>query len=173
MKTKSLVVLSIAVITLCNATSAQYAPKTDGAYINGLKVGDKCTMAQLINVFGKPDKIEHDIEYPDLNILYYGKDVLYWYCIDNKGGKFHGGEWTTNKYNFCGTVKVGDSISNIEKLRGIANKYVGGSEFYAGVIYWKPNYPDPYKGKWEWLRVRFFYNNNGKIVRISVEIPFI
>ena len=169
MKTKSLVVLSIAVITFCNAASAQNAPKTNGAYINGLKVGDKCTMAQLINVFGKPDKIEHDIEYPDLNILYYGKDVLYW--MNDEDSQFYGGELKTDKYSFCGVVKVGDSISVINKLHGITSREISDcepKELYAGVIYWKPNYPD--SGKWEWLRVMLYYDHKGKIVHISAVV---
>lgn len=169
MKTKSLIVLSIAVITLCNAASAQHAPKTDGAYINGLKVGDKCTMAQLINVFGKPKEIRTSIEDPNFYILDYGTDFIYW--MNNARGQFYGCDLETDKYSFCGVVKVGDSISAIEKLRGLTTGRSSKSELYEGVICWKPNYPDEYK--WEWLLVEFFYDNKGKIVRISVEIPFI
>lgn len=164
MKTKSLIVLSIAVITLCNAASAQHAPKTDGAYINGLKVGDKCTMAQLINVLGEPQKIEKGTILNDFYILHYGTDSFFW-----ANGEFYGGELKTNKYSFCGTVKVGDSIAIIDKLHGISAQYTDNDKPSDGYILWQPNYPDKYE--WGWLQVQFDYDKNGKIVRISAIIP--
>lgn len=171
MKTKSLIVLSIAVIALYNAATAQHATKTDGAYINGLKVGDKYTKTQLINVFGKPKEMKTSIEDPNFYILDYGaNDIIYW-MNNNDGGEFYGCDLETDKYSFCGVVKVGDSISAIDKLHGITTGRSSKSELYEGVICWKPNYPDEYK--WEWLLVEFFYDNKGKIVRISVEIPFV
>lgn len=158
--------LFISIILLCNAVSAQNTDKTDGAYIGGLKVGDKYAKSKLIEVFGTPQKIEQDTEYPTFYTLYYGKDSFFW-----MDGEFYGCELETDKYSFCGKVRVGDSISAIDELHGKSDKRILNSGVYAGSIHWLPTNADP--AEWEWLKVVFYYDRNERIALISATVWFI
>lgn len=161
------IIYLISTSTLTTSALAQQTIKTDGAYVNELKVGSKYTEKQIFDALGgNPTKIEVDTEYPDLYIYYYDGDTFY-----RKGDVFFGCELQSNRFSFANMVKTGNDISVIDNLHGVSTDKKIDSQYYEGAVYWKPATSDIYG--WEWLNVIFYYDKNNKIVSITAVVEFI
>lgn len=137
------------------------SPKYDAITVNNLQVGEHYTQEQFLQALGTPTKIvppqEFD-EYVNAYTYYFGEDRFFW--ID---GEFYGFDLHTSKFAVNGLIKIGDHISKIDLLEGI--KKVRASDDIR-LIDWCPDKG----GLYDWLSVRFFYNENNTIVYIDAFI---
>ena len=120
------------------ASSAQSTNNMNGAYINGLCVGNTYTKSQILEALGgKPSEItppsETD-EYQNAYTFRYGNDVFYWI-----GGDFYGGYIKSDKYVFQNDIRVGSNISVLKEC-GVITK-----DRDDNILYWKPKMPNKYK----------------------------
>ena len=160
MKTKTLF-LAIIMSAFVQLSMAQSTNNLNGAYINGLCVGNTYTKAQILEALGgKPSAItppsETD-EYQNAYTFRYGNDVFYWI-----GGDFYGGDIKSDKFVFQNNIRVGSNISVLKEC-GVITK-----DSKDNILYWKPKIPNKYS--WEWLSVTIRYNAENIITEIDVFI---
>lgn len=133
--------------------------------INGLEVGGKYTREQIFAALGgQPDQVVQSTEYPTFFEYRYGDDRFY-----QMDDEFYGGTITTTRFSVSEGIKIGDNVVNVNKLNGACYSGNFDSSKYAGVVRWRPS-KDP---KWEWLIVEFYYNAQGLIAKINIEVFFI
>lgn len=125
--------------------------------VNGLYVGVKYSKEQIFQAFGaQPTKIRDPQpmdEEPNTYIFYFGEDVVEW--VDGFIDRF---VLTTSKYSFNDIIQVGDSISKIAELGGIAT-YDNENE-----VYWKPTTDPKLNEFWDiWI-----VHKNGIITKMFI-----
>lgn len=144
-------------------SSTDYAQEivTDAITVNGLRIGTRYTMRQMTDALGAtPTEISEPAEedaYPDAYELRYGKDRFGWV-----GGEFHDFTIRTSGYVVNGGIRIGDPITRIKELGGIAEYGTTQTKW----VRWKPST----KGLYAMTSMTFYYNDYGKIYMISADI---
>lgn len=151
--------LLIAICLFCACPAQDVA--TGAITVNGLRIGGRYTMRQMTDALGAaPAEISEPAEedaYPDAYELRYGKDRFGWV-----GGEFHDFTIRTSGYVVNGGIRIGDPITRIKELGGIAEYGTTQTKW----VRWRPSA----KGIYAMTSMTFYYNDYGKIYMISADI---
>ncbi len=130
--------------------------------INGLELGGVYTREEIFAALGgQPDEIYHDEEFPDFYNYIYGQDVF-----TQRDNQFYGGEISSSRFYISKGIRVGDSIESINKLNGICTSGEYDKSIYEGGVRWMTKN----KESWDWQKVIFYYDSQGKIAGINIYV---
>lgn len=149
--------LSVACVGTSINLSAQIVVK-EAIAVNGLQVGNSYPQEDILQAFGRPTAIKEPTPSDaaeEYYIFYFGKDRF-----EFIEGEFYGFRLTTPSFAVNGLVRVGDSISVIDRLEGV--KRLEKTE-RGQLVNWRPKEG----GLYDWLSVDFYFDEKGFITDIS------
>ena len=159
------IIILLAVCLLGTTAYAQNDGTEDSVEIisiNGLELGGVYTREEIFAALGgQPDEIYHDEEFPDFYNYIYGQDVF-----TQRDNQFYGGEISSSRFYISKGIRVGDSIESINKLNGICTPGEYDKSIYEGGVRWMTRN----KESWDWQKVIFYYNSQGKIAGINIYV---
>jgi len=159
---------NILIPVLCIFTQAAYSQNNstdiikDAIVVNNIQIGEKYRMADLLAAFGEnPTEILKSTEENSFANAYeirYGKDRFSY--IE---GEFYAFTIWTGNYAVNNYIRVGDHVSRIKDLGGIARCESGE---YGNTVDWRPST----EGIYGCTYISFTYDDKGIITVIDVPI---